>query len=206
MIKVLLLLFAPVSTWTHIVAAQRRSITILLLYLLPFLLVTSALEGYGLVRWGKPRGLIPHLVIFSVCQSVVYETAQVLLSLGMVFFMAKLIKSLGETFHGRHTFRQAFTVSAYAFGPILMLRLLDAFPGLSPWLTWAIGVILSTAVLYYGLPMVMQPDPPHTFGLYVMTSLMIILVTGLARFVTIFYLEGRFTKLDDMVAGICSRF
>jgi hypothetical protein len=205
MIKALLLIFLPIPTWEHIKAAQRSWVTILLMYFLPFLLLTAALEGYGLVQWGKPRGAISRLVNFTVCEAVAYETVQVVLTLAIVFFIASLIKSLGETFHGRHSFRQSFTVTAYAFGPLLLLRLLDAIPGLSPWLTWIIGVILCSSVLYYGLPMVMQPDPPHTFGLYMMSSLMIILITGLARFVTYFYLVGKFTKLDDLVAEICGR-
>jgi hypothetical protein len=205
MIKALILVFAPIPTWGIIVAAQRKWMSILIWDLLPLLILTATLEGCGLVYWGKPRGEIPHLVNFSVRQAVLYEVAQVLLTLGIILFLAKMIKSLGETFHGRHTFRQAFTVTAYGFGPLLWLRLFDAFPGLSPWLTWGIGAILSTSVLYYGLPLVMQPDPPHTFGLYMMSSILLILVTGLARFVTIFYLAGKFTKLDDLVARICGQ-
>ena len=63
------------------------------------------------------------------------EAAQILLSLGVVFCGASLLKSIGETFHGRHTYTQAFTAVAYSLGPFFLLRLLDVFPGISPWVS-----------------------------------------------------------------------
>jgi hypothetical protein len=57
-------------------------------------------------------------------------------------------------------------------------------------------------VLYLGLPIVMKPDPPHAFGLFFMTCLLLILVTGLTCFLTVWYVHGRFTKLDAAVERI----
>ena len=142
MIKALLLILDPIRTWERIVVARRRWQLNLLLYFIPFLAVVTVAEGYGIKRWGKPRGEFARIQPVSPTQIVTYETAQVLLSLFIIFLMARLIKSLGETFHGRHTFGQTFTVAVYGVSPILLLRLLDAFPSVSPWLTWGVGVIL----------------------------------------------------------------
>jgi len=202
MIKALLLIFLPAPTWEHIATAQRKWTSILMTYFLPFVIFVSCVEGYGLVRWGKPRGRIPHRLAFSMHQAVVYEIAMVLLSVASVIVFARLIKALGETFHGRHSFRQAFTVAAYGMGPLLLFRMFDMLPGVSPWLTWSIGVVMSMGILYTGLPMVMRPDPPHALGLYMMSSLMLAFVTGLVRFVTAWYLAGKFTKLDSLVSMI----
>ena len=202
MIKALLLIFLPAPTWEHIASAQRKWTSILITYFVPLVLFVSLLEGYGLVRWGKPRGRIPHRVLFSAHEAVVYEVAMVLLSILSVLIFAQLIKALGETFHGRHSFRQAFTVAAYGMGPLLLFRIFDMLPGVSPWLTWSIGVVLAMGTLYSGLPIVMRPDPPHALGLYLMSSLMLAFVTGLVRFVTAWYLAGKFTKLDSLVSMI----
>jgi Yip1 domain len=204
MIKALLLIAFPIPTWERIAAAKRKWPMVLFFYFLPFLLLTCLAEGYGLVQWGKPRGRIPRDVQFSVPQAVIYEVAITLLTIGVVFLLAMLIKSLGETFHGRHSFNQAFTVAAFGLGPMLLFRLLDAFPRVSPWLSWVIGIFLVLAILYTGLPIVMQPDPPHALGLYLMTSMMVVFVTGLARFVTAWYLQGKFPKLDALVSSIIS--
>jgi hypothetical protein len=202
MIKAVLLIFEPVPTWEQIVAAQRKWVWILMVHLLPLLLLVCAVEGYGMVRWGKPRGRIPHIQIFSVPETVAFECAQLLLSLGIVFLGAKLLKALGETFHGRHSLAQTFTVAAYGLSPFFLLRILSAFPAVSPWIAWGIGMVLSAAVLYHGLPRVMEPDPPHAFGLYVMSVVILFIITGLACFLTSWYLQGRFTKLDTFFSAI----
>jgi hypothetical protein len=202
MIKAILLVIEPVPTWERIVAAQRRWSSILLGHLFPLLLLVCAVEGYGLVRWGKPRGRIPHLQVFSVSEAIVFESAQLILSLGIVFLSAKLLKALGETFHGRHSLEQSFTVAAYGLSPFFLLRLLGAFPAVSPWFIWGIGMVLSAAVLYHGLPRVMLPDPPHAFGLYLMSVVILLIITGLACFLTSWYLQGRFTKLDAIISHI----
>jgi hypothetical protein len=204
MIKVVLLIFEPIPTWDRIVAAQRKWGWVLAGYVLPLLLLVCAVEGYGLVRWGKPRGQIAHLRALSVSEAVTFEVAQFVLALGIIFVGAKFVKALGQTFHGRHSFNQVFTVVAYGLSPLFALRLLDAFPVISPWASWGIGIVLSGAVLYNGLPRVMQPDPPHAFGLYLMSVVLLLIVTGLACFLTTWYLQGRFPKLEALVSHFIS--
>ena len=128
MIKALLLIFEPIATWEGIFRARRNMRFHSGAFLLPLLLLTSAAEGYGLVNWGKWQGEVGRLKKFPVAEAVVVETAQFLLSLLVVFAGASLLKSIGETFHGRHTYTQAFTTVAYSLSPLFLLRLLDVFP------------------------------------------------------------------------------
>jgi hypothetical protein len=205
MIKALLLIFEPVATWEGIHRAGRSRAYILAVYLLPMLLLVAFCDGYGLVHWGKWQGELLRLKKFSVGEAVVVETGQLLLSLVLLFIGASIIKSIGETFRGRHTYDQAFTAVAYGMSPLFLCRLLDAFSGVNPWVTWAIGIMLSIAALYHGVPRMMEPDPAHAFGLYFMSALVMAIVTGLARFVTAAYLQGKFTKLDEMISAVAGR-
>jgi hypothetical protein len=205
MIKALLLVFEPVATWEGIFLARRSLGFILAIYLLPLLVVTSAAEGFGLVHWGKRQGELGHLNHFPLREAVVVEAAQILLSLGVVLGGAGLVKSIGETFHGRHTYTQAFTAVAYSMGPFFLLRLLDAFPGLSPWVAWGIGICLTVAALYQGVPRMMAPDPPHAFGLYLMSALLLVLISGLVRFATASYLQGKFPALQSLISDLATR-
>jgi hypothetical protein len=116
-----------------------------------------------------------------------------------------MIKSIGETFHGRHTYPQAFTAVAYGLSPLFLFHLLDAFPKVYPWVGWSIGILLSIAALYYGVPRMMEPDPPHAFGLFFMSSLLLVLVSGLVRFVMAEYLLGKFDKLQVIVTDLAVR-
>jgi hypothetical protein len=205
MIKALLLIFDPTATWERIVLTQRSLVFVLVVHLFPLLLLASAAEGFGLVHWGKWQGEIGRIKQFPVGEAAIVETAHFLLALVVVFVGANMLKSIGETFHGRHTYTQAFTAVAYGLSPFFMLRLLDASPGISPWVTWAVGIILATAVLYHGVPRVMEPDPPHAFGLFFMTSLLLALITGLVRLVTVSYLEGKFPKLEAIISHLGAR-
>jgi hypothetical protein len=205
MIKALLLILEPIATWDRILRARRGIVSILVLYLLPLLLLTSAWEAYGLIHWGKWQGEVRHLKKFTVSEAVVFESAQVLLSLVVVFVGAKMVKSIGETFRGRHTYTQAFAAVAYSLGPLFLLRLFDSFSGVWPWLTWSIGILLSIATLYHGVPRMMEPDPSHAFGLYLMSALLLALVTALARFLTAAYLNGKFPKLQAIVSDLIAR-
>src|SRR3989442_717284 len=203
MIKALLLIFEPIATWERIWRAHRSLVFVLLMYLLPMLVLVCAGEGYGLHCWGKLREVGPRK-FYSVGETGIFEVAQFLLYLGVVFIGAKLIKSIGETFHGRHTFTQAFVTVAYGLSPLFLLHLLNAVKDLSPWVPWAVGIVLSMAVLYQGVPRMMEPDPSHAFGLYLMGSLLLFLTSGLARFVTAWYLQGVFIMLESAVSDLAT--
>ena len=204
MIKALLLIFEPFASWERIWRARRGVAFVLFLYLLPTLVLISAAEGYGLHHWGWARELGPRRS-YTRGEVIIFEVAQFLLFVGIVLIGARLIKSVGETFHGRHTFTQCFTLVAYGLSPLFLLHLLNAVKDISPWITWAIGIILSIAVLYQGVPRMMEPDPPHAFGLYLMSSLLLLFVTGLARFLTAWYLQGKFLTVDAFVTSLAER-
>jgi hypothetical protein len=204
MIKALLLIFIPIHTWEQIAAFQRRTASVFLGYLLPLLLLSTTAECFGLVHWGKPRGDVGRLTPFPLSHAVLYGLGRIILSIIIVVVLAKLMKSLGDTFHGRHSFHQAFTLAAYGLGPMFTLRVLNLFPAVSPWVTWTLGVILCTMVLYHGLPIIMKPDPSHAFGLYFMSVLLMAIVTGLACFLTVWYVRGKFGKLDELISYLAS--
>ena len=112
---------------------------------------------------------------------------------------------MGATFHTRNTYQQAFTVVAYALSPFFLLRFLDAFTPISPWVSWGIGIFLALAALYHGVPQVMQPDPPQAFGLYLTTSMLLFFMTGVMGYIVASYLQGKFTKLDTLVSALGQR-
>jgi hypothetical protein len=208
MLKAILLVFEPIATWDKILLARRSMVFILLVHLIPLLLITSFCEGYGLVRWGKYRGQVQevaHLRPFARGEAVLFETAQFVLTFLVVLVGAKMVRSIGETFHGRHTFAQAFAAVAYGLSPLFLLRLLDTFPSVDPWVPWAIGISLAIATLYHGLPRMMQPDPTHAFGLFLMGSLLLVLITGLLRLLTWWYLRGKMPPVESFISDLGAR-
>ena len=51
----------------------------------------------------------------------------------------------------------------------------------------------------------MEPDPAHAFGLFFMSSLLLVLITGMVRFVTAWYLLGRLKKVEALVSDLAAR-
>ena len=205
MIKAIWLLVNPEGAWESIRLNHRKMGVILLGYLLPFIIGSCALEGYGLLRWGRVRGEVPQVRHYPRGEIIMYETAQAVISLLVVLLGTRLVKSIGETFHGRHTTTEVFTAVAFGMSPLFLARCVDALPGISPWLTWGVGILLTMSLLYKGLPVIMRPDPPHAFGLFFMSSLLLFLITGLVRFLTTWYLHGKFPQLEKAVIDLGAR-
>jgi hypothetical protein len=205
MLNALLLIFAPARTWERIVDSGRGIFYIFITYLLPIMLITSFGEGWGLVHWGKWQGEANHIRKLSIGESVVFEALQFLATLLVIIVNAALAKSVGSTFHGRHTFTQGFTAVSYGLAPLFLCRLLNAFSDVNPWLSWSVGILLSIALLYHGVPIVMDPDPAHAFGLFMITSLMLFMTTGMLELITAFYLRGNFPKLDHVITSLAGR-
>jgi hypothetical protein len=199
MFNSLLLIFDTARTWGRIAAAKRSSLFVLLSHLLPLLLLISLVEGYSLMQSGRTIEELHRVKKFGLMEISVFEAVQFLLTVAVIFFSAKLIQSMASTFHGRLPFKQPFATVAYGLSPLFLLRFFDAIPGLSPWITWGVGIILSIAILYHGVPLIMQPDPPHAFGLYLTSSLLLFLTTGLIRLVTIWYLVGKFERFENLI-------
>jgi hypothetical protein len=204
MIKALFLIFESNGAWLRVVEAGRGLVSILLFYLLPMLLILSAAEGYGLVHWGTVQVNSALVKKLTLNEMVVYETAQAFLTLLVIAVSTYAIKSLGETFHSRHNHTQAFTVVAYGLSPLFLFQLLDAFPAINLWLVWAVGIMLALKALYHGVPVVMQTDPTHALGLYFMSALVVVTLTGAERFFTWWYLSGHFVPLTDAVTAFAA--
>lgn len=178
MIRALLLIFDPVATWDKIVQAGRGIAFILATYLLPVLVLDAVASGFGLVKWGR-TDQYSITQQMTLRQAILFEAVRLLVDLVVVFGSAKTVKTLGETFHSGRNFQQAFTIVAYGLGPVFLLRLLEAFP-VHLAVPWVIGIVLVFAVLYHGVPKVMEPDPSHAFGLYLTAAILLTLTTGAA--------------------------
>ncbi len=192
MIKALLLIFDPANRWERIVEAKRSLTFTLFLHLVPMVALSVAGELAGLVLLGRHH---PHsyaeIIKIPRNLAISYGVIQFFLSLAMVFVSAQLISSVAQTFHGRNSYSQCFTLVAYSLSPLFLVHLADAFPFISIWVSFGVGITLSLCVLYNGLPRTLLPDPPHAFGLFMISAVLLVIVTGLARVLELLLLDRR---------------
>ncbi|HEV2693630.1 MAG TPA: Yip1 family protein [Verrucomicrobiae bacterium] len=191
MLKVFFLLFESDVAWEKIAQARRGFAFILGIQVLPLIALATAAEGWGLMHWGKWQERLQRTRIWTDQTAVIhFEILQAALFLAVVFLSALLLHVASAQFHGKRTFLQSFTVMAYAFSPMLLLHLLNLFPGLFPAWSWALGLAVSVWVLYPGIPRVLERDPVHAFGNYLTAIFVLALTSGLVRLFTAMYLLG----------------
>jgi len=190
MITALQLIFSPFETWEKIATNQRGFFWILFIDLIPMLAVVLGIEGYLLTRWGEKRGEVVDIISVTPQQAIYYAGAYFVLLLAAIFVSAKFLDWASESFNVRATYLQSFTVMAYGFGPIILARILDGFPMINTWLCWGVGVAGAISVLYHGIGMVLRPDQTKGFGLYLVSILIVILMSAVAHFAALSVLHG----------------
>jgi hypothetical protein len=202
MVRALLLIFDPASTWEKIETTKHSVTRVFFLYLLPVMLIGLAVEGWLLTRFGVERGGVLQRVM-HVPQEVIirYEVAQFALGLAICFVGAWLFRKIAESFHRRHTYSECFATLGYSLGPYFLLRMLDGWPLLNTWIPWAIGALLALSVLYSGIPRVMKPDPSNALGIYLLCSMLLLITTGLAHFVATLVLDEKILQSGIRMAA-----
>ena len=191
MFKVFFLIFDPGATWEKIAKKNRGWFFILLTYLLPMVILVTAAEGWSIHKFGKWQPEYDRYKPFSDPEIKAFEVAQAVGLLTMVFLSALLLHVAGNTFHAKRDYRKAFAVVAYGFSPLLLVKLLDAAPLMNQWGSWALGIGLVIWILYQGVPRVLQPDPTHTFGIYLTAIIIMMMTSGVARALAWMFLQGK---------------
>jgi hypothetical protein len=191
MIRVFLLILEPDVTWDKIAQARSGFIRIVAIHLFPLLLLTSALEAWGLKHHGKWQPKFQMFYKgFTGHEILCFEVVQFLLFLAVIFISALLVYKIAQTFQCRLAFLQVFTTMAYGFTPMFLVHFLDASAAVNPVVPWLLGMVLAMWVLYQGIPRVMQTDPTHAFGVYLSAMIVVFLISGLVRLITGMYLLG----------------
>lgn len=191
MIRALLLILDAGASWEKIAKAQRGYLFILGLHLLPLMAITLGVEAYAMTRLGEGRTVLGQTVAVAVPAAVRYVVAEIVLNLMVVFVSAKVLERITHSFHTSVGYLQCFTAVAYGVSPVFILHLLDALPGINTWVCFGIGIFLSVAALYYSVPFILRPDPAKAMGIYLMMSILLIVLAGLAHFLAIQLLHGQ---------------
>jgi uncharacterized membrane protein YecN with MAPEG domain len=106
-----------------------------------------------------------------------------------------ILKWASESFNVMASYTQCFVVMAYGFSPIFLVRILDGIPQLNTWVCWAAGAAVASSVLYHGVGMILRPEQTKGFGLYLMTIVILVLVSAVAHFAAVSVLRGKTLRI-----------
>lgn len=196
MIKALLFTFEPGVTWERILAHKKSPGFVFFIYFLPLLLISQVAEVAGLSHFGHRNEISGAITHFQPRFLQIYAVSELVLNLVAIGLCIQMVKAFGDTFHSRHQYAECLIVTLYSLSPVFLFRMLDAFPWMSPWVSLGIGLVLFWRALYPGIPRVLEPDPPQTFGLYLSSAIAISVIIALGRFLTLLVLDKKFSFLN----------
>ena len=192
MIKALLLIFDPDNTWVKIEQNPHSVLSVLFTYLLPLMLLGTAVEIWGMMKLGYDKGkIVERRVNLDQQMAARYGATQAGLGLLTAFIGAWLFKKVTEGFHRRQKYRETFAAIGYSLGPIYLARMLDGLPAMNTWICWGLGALLGVSILYRGIPRLMKPDPSNALGLYLVCSFLFIALTGIAHYLAQLVLQEK---------------
>ncbi len=169
------------------------------------LVLSLIAECFHLVRYGKWQDVIGHQRIFTLNEAIVLGAAQLIIWLLFIVLSARLVQALTQTFHTRGSYEQALSVVGYSLAPMFVLQLFNALPFVSFWITFSIGILFTIRAMYHGLPRIMDPDPIHTFGLFLTSSMFVAIGGAIVRFVGWWYYRGHIRNLDEVITSLASQ-
>jgi len=190
MVRALLLILDADESWTKIAKNKRGFLFILTLHLLPLLVVTLGVESFAMVKLGEGRSIADRVLRVSPSSALEFWITSVVLNLVMILSATKILQRIALSFRDKTTYLECFTVVAYSLGPLYLAHLLDALPALNTWVCFGIGMALSVAAVFNGVPAIMKPDAAKGFGVCLIAAVLLILMAGLVHFMAIQILHG----------------
>ncbi len=192
MIKALLFLIDPANTWEKVDKSSPSPPRVFITYLLPLILLGTAVEAWGLIKLGLDEGrFVDRRIQVSQEVAIRYAAVQGAFGLTVAFLGAIVFKAIGEGFQRRQTYANAFSTLGYSLGPYYLARMLDALPFMNTWICWGLGAVLTVSLLYRAVPRLMKPDPSNALGVYLLCSLVLVGVLALSHFIALLVLDEK---------------
>src|SRR5688572_5460701 len=109
MIKALLLLLDPTNTWEKIQQSAPGVARVFFTYLLPLILLGVSVETWAVMKVGRDEGRFTERRVKVPEQVAVrYAVVQAACAIVIAFIGAWIFKSIGEGFHRRQPYAEAF--------------------------------------------------------------------------------------------------
>lgn len=199
------MMFGSTTVWNRIAVSNQGTGMTFFCYLLPLLMLVGIVEGHGLLLVGRRQVAHGLWTRFTLGKVFIYEIWQFAFLTVLLYLAAFFLNMYANACHQRNTLSQSLKVILHATGPLLVIQLLNGFPDFYLWLTWLIGTLLCLAALYNGIPRVLMPDAPSAFGLYIGGGFVLVTLLAVWRFMTDWYLAGKFKAMDEIIAEIAGK-
>lgn len=199
MIRALTLVWAPATAWERIVQEKKSLGLVFIGYFFPMMVLAALGEAFTLAHWRTWTAGSHGVMRFNVGELVVFETIRSALTCVIIGVSAHVMWLLREPFYGRYNYAQALMLVMYSLSPMFLFRVLTGISQISLWVSWGVGIYFSLRIFYYGVGCVAKTDPRKRHGLYLLSSLVIIGLTGAQCYVLIQFLSRRGLSINNFI-------
>jgi hypothetical protein len=193
MLRALNLSISPEAGWQKTALNPPSAFVVLLASILPLMILGLAVEGYALMKYGEAFGDLGRHAV-SAERVLKYTIFYGIASLAVIIVGAGLLRNIGSTFNLQVSYGAWLVLLGMVYTPIFLARMLDAVPAINSWICWAIGVLLALRILYHGVGGWLRPEQTKGFGLFLITFIYIVVVSGLVHFAAVQVLQGKLLK------------
>jgi hypothetical protein len=193
MLRAVNLTISPEAGWQKTALNPPNVFAVLLLSILPVMIASLAVEGYGLVKLGEAFGELGRHQV-AAARVVKYSGFYGAASLAVILVGAWLLRNVGRTFNLQATYSAWLLLIGIAYTPVFLARIIDGVPAIHSWICWAVGVALSMRILYHGVGGWLRPEQTKGFGLFLLSFIYILVLSGLVHFAAIQVLQGKLLK------------
>ena len=193
MLRALNLSISPEAGWQKTALNPPSAFVVLLASILPLMILGLAVEGYALMKYGEAFGDLGRHAV-SAERVLKYTIFYGIASLAVIIVGAGLLRNIGSTFNLQVSYGAWLVLLGMVYTPIFLARMLDAVPAIHTWICWSVGLALALRVLYHGVGGWLRPEQTKGFGLFLITFMYILVVSGLVHFAAIQVLQGKLLK------------
>jgi len=193
MLRALNLWISPEAGWQKTALNPPHALMVLLAAIVPLMVLGLAVEGYALMKFGEDFGELGRHPL-SADRVLKYAIFYGGASLAVILVGAGLLWNIGSTFNLRVSYGAWLVLLGYGYIPIFLVRMLDGVPALNTWVCWAIGVAMALRILYHGVGGWLRPEQTKGFGLFLITFMYLLVLSGLVHFASIQVLQGKLLK------------
>ena len=205
MIRAFSLVWDPAPVWERI-AQERKSLGLVFTaYFFPMMLLAALGEGFTLEHWRTWMAGTHGVMRFNFAQLVVFETIRSALTCVIVGVSAHVTWLLREPFYARYNYAEALMLVMYSASPMFLCQVLTGIPQISLWLSWGVGLYFSLKIFYHGVRSLARTDPGSATGLYLLSSMVIIALTGAERFMLIQCLSSRGSSINNFIYDFAAK-
>jgi hypothetical protein len=173
MLNAVLVVIRPEIGWARVARREENFLVVALIEWMLLALVTMGFESWGMIELGAGKNSIGGAYNLSLVRILNYQIVYLLLFSLFVCVASVLIYFSVKKDIIQCGFYYLAGVVVYLSSPVLVMKILDAFPGVNTWVCFMMAMVLIVVSTYAAIPKILFPNVSDGFSIFILISLIL---------------------------------